>query len=64
MKREEEPTFILAHVEKLLIMLRAADMEKLEPEIVRTIIRQLPDMYDIEERSILAADDLTHNWVK
>ena len=44
---DEDPTFFFARISRLETTMRAVGIEKNESEIVQTILRQLPERYDV-----------------
>ena len=59
MTSDEDPKLFFARVDGMINTLRSAGITKEEREITRTIIRNLPDDYDVERRGVLMKPDIT-----
>ena len=51
---DEDPKCFLARISRLETTVRAVGIEKSESEIVQSILRQLPERYDVVKTMILA----------
>lgn len=53
MGRDENSELFLARIRPLEATMRAASIEKSGEDIIKIILRQLPDSHDVEKRSVL-----------
>ena len=55
---DEDPNFFFAHISRLEITMHAVGIKKSESDIVQTILRQLPERYDVVKTMTLADPQL------